>query len=990
MLFLPAASIPAARHLLAPEVTAEKQNMMAAHGWIEVIDTDSVLKTLASHLAVPRPATLTRLHALWKFAQENVHHDWNQVKRRGLKIVPVDGEASLQAADDVIRVSSRRDQISDADWDFISGFALAIDRDWLAYLAKLKPRTELEEVDPSVGLLQVLGLNEPSQVDRIALLASRRLLTRKEIPIADGIRITHILAALDAAVPEGFKFITQSACLLDASHGVVCDSDGTAESLVEPEWADDHLLHPAYEQAFSSCRRDRWQAWVRSPKSRLVTFVPLLAKTEHLWGRSNVELFLARRGAANPKEYHYKRNEFVVLDHGLPPVLMNAWLIRSSTDSLLWSKILKGILLAPATHWQDKTEALVRQSGTQYSKNLDCGSIPAEWIIHFRSCRCLPDNHGNIRSPAELLLRTPETEPLMGLEAFVHPELDTPSNKRLLRLLGVQDTATGWDKTVGRLRTLAGLSESPLRFSADVIRLYEALDRITLRCSPRDTAELRSIFSQEPLILNSELEWGTAGEVSLLADADGDAPVVHSSVRHLALWHRIGVPDRPAVEQSLEWLRSLPAGARLDGPSYKRARTVLARAGARVWNDCGHWMSLDATWEPVRALRYRVTMQHLVKWGELAPPTKQATADLRMLPVDVVGQSPFVTPSNLADVVELRVTRVVPLLDCQPAHDWVAELANGFRRVNLPDEQAQIRVREVAVRLAGTTWKPVSLVEVTPYIDGVPVGESYRPKVLWAERTLFVLNESTIRLYRDLKDEIARPFSEHSVAEAIGHCIDRTTEFVREYLESNFELGQAMELALNAKIDQTPAQIKNQVKATQASAVREHHAEAIPEDRLPPEIHAGLAELPESAAELVDPQLQSPEPPAPPKPKEPSFMDKFARLGGFRWHDGEKCYTHADGRCLERSERPFNWAEYAADRTLLRRYWVSDQKLPEGVEIPAELWSLLTAQPAETGIVVAETNGTPGTFTGEDLLELKDSQQILLYPASYRLVESNH
>jgi hypothetical protein len=102
------------------------------------------------------------------------------------------------------------------------------------------------------------------------------------------------------------------------------------------------------------------------------------------------------------------------------------------------------------------------------------------------------------------------------------------TRKKLLRLLGVRDSATSWEKVVDRLRGLTKIKDT-MRVLADVLRLYEALDRIAMRCSVEDLNELRAVFAAEALILSNKLEWFSSGELSLHADPEDDSPVVHSA-----------------------------------------------------------------------------------------------------------------------------------------------------------------------------------------------------------------------------------------------------------------------------------------------------------------------------------------------------------------------------------------------------------------------------------------------------------------------------
>jgi hypothetical protein len=376
-------------------------------------------------------------------------------------------------------------------------------------------------------------------------------------------------------------------------------------------------------------------------------------------------------------------------------------------------------MLDPLAQWEDSVTVTVRQISQQGTRDtLSCGSVLPAWLVHLRSLACLTDTHGNLRTPPELLLRTPETESLLGIEPFVDAELDdTPNTKRLLRLLGVRDSATSWEKVVERLRGLTKIKDT-MRVLADVLRLYEALDRIAMRCSADDLNELRAIFAAEGLVLSNTLEWLSSGELSLHADPEDNSPVVHSAAHALALWLRLGVPEHPALEKSLEWLKTQAAGARLDGASYRRATVALTRGGRRVWEDLGHWLSLDQTWEAVSTLKYRVSMRNLTRLEKLNAPTKRAAADLRMLHGEVAEEGPFTLVRPLAEAITMQVTNVEPISGQTRRMEWLRSLAEGLCRVKLNDEGATAKVREVARRLFNTTWQTVSRLEVTPYIDG--------------------------------------------------------------------------------------------------------------------------------------------------------------------------------------------------------------------------------------------------------------------------------
>jgi len=231
------------------------------------------------------------------------------------------------------------------------------------------------------------------------------------------------------------------------------------------------------------------------------------------------------------------------------------------------------------------------------------------------------------------------------------------------------------------------------------------------------------------------------------------------------------------------------------------------------------------------------------------------------------------------------------------------------------------------------------------------------------------------------------------VADAIAACIDRTPNFVAEYLEAHFELDAQPELP--AQPAETAAETKSAAADSPETAEADQEtpetaqSDAPGEDQenVPPADNEGDADANDDAEPGSEAdETEKEEPKAPPPPK-PSLIEIYAKQHGFHFHAAEKCFTHPDGRWIKKSESPFNWEERAAGGELVSRMWVTDQKLANGVELAAELWTLLCQQPNSTTMVVVGEDHAPCALTGQELLELKDSRQITLHPARYRIVE---
>ena len=992
---------PASNHLLASEASV-CVSKLRSHGWITSVDSDAALQSLEQSDTVPCPASWPQLHALWSFVQDAIQYDYTNERRRRMKIVPVDGSRVLHAANNVVRLSSRRDQLSAEDWKFVMDYASTMNSEWLTWLVKLAPKKTPawnEKTDSGYGLLEELELNEPSSVDLIAALASLRIFSGDEPSIEDCVRMAHIMAALGASIPDGFRYVTKDTYLRNVDHGIIIDVGGQIQDIVPESWAEEHLLHDDYFRDFKSCTADAWKQWAASNRSKLHAFVPFAGQPKRIGSRSEFEKFLTSREGSKPKEYRYRNDRFLIEDYEFPPVIMQHWTTQASTNPALWATVVKCLLLDPLGEWEDYLDVTVRQISQQGSTDtLSCGSVLPSWLMHLRSLHCLTDVHGKLRTPPELLLRTPNTESLLGIESFVEAELDdSPDKKRFLKLLGVRDTPADADKLLARLHAMSGVPQ-PLQHLPQISRFYEALDRIVVRCAPAELSPIKEAFNQKAIILTESGEWMSAGELSIFPDEDNGSSSIHPSLRNLALWPRVGVSERPALERTIEWLNSLESGAKLDAAATKRVRAALQRDPVRVWNECQHWLTLDSTWVAVADLKYRLTMQSLKKLGELFPAIKSATANLQMLSLEVAQFPPFASIPNLGDAVEFRVTRFVPGSNLGGPKEWLSALALGLCRVKLSSDEETHRIRSIAQRLHQTEWNTFAHLDVTPYVEGAPAGEPFTPKVLWQDAKLYVASQSTVRLYKELADELARPFNDNQIANAIAACIDRTPEFVAEYLEAHFVLDAQLELPAPATeptgqaetatkesaapIGETSAQSDGAVDAVDAAAPAEGGAAADDgSDAGDGEVHDdGDDDEKEIAGEKEESK-----PPTPPKP---SLIEVYAKQRGFRFHAAEKCFTHQDGRWIEKSESPFNWEERAAGGELVSRMWVADQKLANGVEIPAELWSLISQQPDSTMMIIVGDDHAPCALTGQELLELKESRQITLHPARYRIVEN--
>jgi hypothetical protein len=962
------------RHVVASEVAATSVEAMANREWITALAPNDIILRLAQDADVPRPRGWDTLQKLWEFISAERASDYYTDNLRELRLVPVQGDKVLHAANGAVRLSSKRDQLGNEDWEFLLAHTRSVAPDWIAWVSKLPPTSESgrSRIARAMRLLQRLGLHEPTPVDRVVAQAFTRLIAPGEAQIADCVRMAQIMAALSAKIPEGFQFVTRDCHLRQIEHGVVWEDLPRVEAIVPVDWAESHFLHATYDADYVSCTREQWKLWTSSPASGLHTSTPIEKANARPSYRSSVAQIAEERGGHKPAAYHYRRDSFWMEDFDLPEGVSKA--LGGAESAAAWAAVLETILLGPAHEWKEKLETTIHHEGNQYRQKLDCGSLRSKWLHRFRSLPGLSDTFGKLHVPADLLLRTPDTEPLMGIELFVRADLDVPANRPLLRALGVRDNPADPHKILDRLR---GLSRAPnaARVITEVAKLYEALDRVVARMASAQLAEVTRIFAEEDLILSDAHEWVSAGEVSIFGDPEASAPGIHAAVQRLAMWPRVNVSERPAIEKTIEWLQTLEPGRKLEPSEIKRIRQVLQREPSRIWHTCGSWVSLLGTWEKVDGLKFRLAMQELTKWSELSPAVKKATADLRMLAEEMTRLDAFGHLRNLSEAVEFRATR------CEGASpsalpEWLDELAAGLCRVRLGSEEETQRVRNAAQRLRSSTWRQFSRIEVTPYVDGDPAGEPTSPKAFWTADQFYAANLPTARLHKDLADEISRPFAQSSITAAVAACIERDREFVREYLADVFKLDAELPEAPRPQPAEEPESGNGEPPAGES--------ETEAEDDLNDEDDTDSEKSEEESTR--DPDGTAPRPRRPESPHTPSLIERYAQQRGFRWQAQAGQFVHRDGRRIAKDEQPFHWAEHRADGELHRRLWLCEQRLSHGIEVAHELWQTIKNDPDNTAIVSPGENSAVNALTGAQLIEKRSAGSITIHPASYRLV----
>jgi len=737
-------------------------------------------------------------------------------------------------------------------------------------------------------------------------------------------------------------------------------------------------------------------------------FVPIEQVHKEVRGREDIRALLKSRGSEREPNFHYVTYEFIFEDWDFATEHWNHWHLLAKTEKAFWGRILTRILEQPQGFWSNSLSAKALHVATTGStRAITNEPVLPSWIVKFRDLPCLQDTRGNYRQPAELLRRTPDTEPLLDVEPFVHAELDTEANRQLLVMLGVRDTPTGPDRLLDRLQALATVDAPPVY---EVEKWCSRLDQIIAKCSTDEFQKIKNAFTHQKLILTTEREWVCAHEVFLDADEE-DAPgaaIIHPAIRNLSLWHKIGVAERPTGDLSLKWLVGIPSNKKLSKDELRRVRAILPRYAERIWTECGHWLNLDGEWVPVEQLAYKLTMQTLIPWANLFRPVKQKTADLQRLSMELCERQPFAQLTTLADCIEDRFENKIVESGEAIERPWIIALGSGLGRVELDDETKNLRTRELGRCLARTRFQIVADLETTPYIDGVPSGAPRRIDVLWKDMTLYVENKSMAKMAIAIAQELGRRFGRPDVTDAIKLCFERAPVFVTEYLDENFKLLPPESVGVEAteapKQEEAAASSSNMmnetVSSTKETDLSAHGATTDTESPLPgsdvPESESSDGSPSDSQA---DPQsdernhiADGEDTPAPRRPSQspskPKLIERYAEAHGYVKDNSEGRFCHEDGGCMKRASGGiFPWERYSASGELLQCFWDKDHCIErEPLQLDAEVWNLCVKHPEKYTLLLATPDGAPVEYSGKRICDLRDSGRLTLFPASYRLV----
>lgn len=984
------------KEILAQEVAQPYRDRLSSWGWMKGLNPNDLIERLINSEDVPKPDDWQSLWLLWEFLLVKMHNSlygkWSK-----LRIVPIEGENKLFRAEQSIRQSSIKPNISDEDWLIIQSHLHVVDQNWLLYLSGFDDREKNAEsggTKASIAnqILEKIGLDKFTDIASIINRAYQDIRTLGEPQNDFLIRFTHILAALDTKIPTNFVFITRDKKQRLITDSLALDTSGDLELILPSAYADSHLLDVDYSSGFSSCTQRQWLDWATSTKSGLQQFVGLYKKTKYYHRKSELKDYLYTHEGIEPSEYPYKGEHFVILEYDFDTAVLAHWQNQSKTDKTIWTKVVRLITTDPNRSWKRMIKAeLYQRANNGSEKPLVCNNLKSSWIIRLRNYECLEDSNGIQRVPSDLLMLSTETELLMGVELFVRRDLDTEFTRDLLQALGVRATPASIGSIIQRLKIFS-TSQNPPAYELE--KIYVSIDRLLPKCSTQGIEQAKEIFASEPLIFSDQGTWCISKDIFQNPDPHDNSgvPLILPQLRHLQLWGRIGVAEKPTFELILESLKRLSSGQQLDQQTFKRVRALIARAPIRVWNEYGHWISLERSWVPVTELAYCYTMQSMFKYGELFPKIKQQTADFQELDVQTISQPPFSDLKPLKLSLSYKIAESPESLPEPTTKSWTTLLGRKLKHIVVEVPQQQETIRRTAERLEMTEWQVFPNLKIHPYIDGVPAGQVQTPPAFWDGTTLFVRHYKPVKIISAICDEIAPPFNSEAIREAIKMCAERDNAFIEEYLDSTFTFAPDEPLATHEGQSQSVFLAATPVSENlfEDTAYDQQESGDIRNEEIKRSDISRESEDTDDTAEYLPSdeggQQKKPETPERAHRSEPSLMDTYIKKFNYVWNNQERRYVHSDGSWLQRGDDGFTWDMYSPEGEIAYRFWVSKHCLDaEGIEIDAGLYGQVKKYPSTSALLLMGSDGQPMILTGENLLSQLNNEEVILDPAKYRL-----
>lgn len=968
---------------LASEVSAEAVERLEDLRLVEEASDSRCFETLFDCEQLPKPETWAQLAGLWTFAarmltQKWGEHAWSWFSESTLgylALAPVLGSDYLAPLRDAVRPPTKPAALSDREWGDLLGYVPAIDPAWLSWVRANSTAPGLQAVangdlpgEAAARIMASAKLGEATRTDRILRLLGQKVFADR-VDLATAIGLSHVLAKLEVDAPDSWRWFDATGSLADRGAPLLSGL-GEFDELLPGDLPKSALLHPDYHESSGPS----WVPWVESKKSGLLPF--LLPKREERslgYDLAAARAWASQRGHDGPSYARLVRSPFGLEDYDYPESWWARWqALRegSSTGGIL---LMRALLAIESDLLVARSKATIFQDG--YSNRHLLEEVRASWLHRLRQDAWIPDEYGRLRHPAKLVRRTPDTEPLRGVETFVHPDLDREVHAWFWDQLGVGTRGQNVDGLLERLTALVGSASPALdeRLTQEVRRLLEALDRLLSAADSSKLAQVRAFFDERPLILDEGRVPRRASEIYQENPAGLAAATVHPELSAMPmLWERLSIRKRPSEKELLEWVSHLPLDLRPGSADRDRLKRILERSPVAVAAELGRWLAVDGTLREWKEFRAATVKPEFVR-RELFASWAAETADLSFLTAELLATPAFGSLRRLELHVQRRAAAFDPSEESLEA-GVLRRLGRLLNRVALKSDGLEPLGR-LGERLAVCSLTVGRELRAAPYLDGFPVGEERDEGAVWEGTVLLVRSASAphrdLAIARLLASEIEALVqgtqATHRLVELVGQSIGREGSYVAELFEHEFDLAPGVDQGPETQdsdptssVPKPPAELERVVSGDSL-----RHREGLLEERGgdDPGAHTSVG----------------------PRSRRLPLRFRLARALGFQFYGKVLLRGHSEELCEAPRDEALPWEVRSYPRgEILERLATAEAGTGDTFQIKAETWEALKGHPSHS-LVIFQSGEAFTRLDGAMLQRMREEGALLISAASFRL-----
>jgi len=662
---------------------------------------------------------------------------------------------------------------------------------------------------------------------------------------------------------------------------------------------------------------------------------------------------------------------FEAEDWNYPEECWKRWRHLSDVSPADGRRLIEAVLSIQESQATRLSKATIIQEG--YSKRHEIARVQADWVNRLTEDPWVPDEFGRLALPHQLLRRTPETQALVGIDRFLHPDLDQPQNVWLWDLLGVGTQGQSTETVIDRLEALANGARPamPAERLPDVRKLLEALDRLLSSADSNQLDSVRRRFAARSLVPGDDRVPRPIGELYRENPEELPVDTIHVDLRPVPmLWERLGVRERPSEEELLQSVARLPLGKRLSREEQERTRRILNRSPARAVADLGRWLSIDGSLR--QWTEFTLATREPERAKGLFENHRRATADVSGVPEGVGAAPPF----RALALLERDVREVAVSWADSDGHRDVSGLQRlGAHLTALCDATPALApLHSLAGRLAAARLRLVEGLHVAPQLSAEQIGEALPAEAAWDDTDLLVgaapqsLQDLAMArlLAREARALLHGQRESSDLPEVISQCAGRTAEYVSELFAAKFGQTEVPE-------PKSPGGAGGESGGSTGGGTGNSGGM--------PDVGETGDDSDESEPEVVRaPPLPGPNPPVPSVP----LRDRLARFLGFR-KQGDLLIKDHDRALYEVRGDPLPWEVRAhPGGDLLERLVVAEPASDGSVQLGYPAWHALRGS-ANHFLVLLQKQGGGKILSGRELKQLAESKAVEIYPLKIRL-----